>query len=152
MTSSTHAATILICIKLLHTAVWLFFASCIVALPFVARARRFRWAAILSALVLAECAVLALNHFRCPLTDLAAHYTNDRAVNFDIYLPAWMARHNKPVSGTLFVLAEVFVVWQVWLMRRESVPTDAFSHKLHQIGSHILRRSESEERTPLHRL
>jgi hypothetical protein len=79
------SAIILIYVKLLHTAVCFFFASCIVAIPFAAHARRFRWATILSVLVLGECSVLALNHFCCPLTDLASHYTNDRAANFDIY-------------------------------------------------------------------
>jgi len=48
-------------------------------LPVVGIMRRFRWAAILTGLVLLECGVLALNGGRCPLSDLAARFTNDRA-------------------------------------------------------------------------
>ncbi len=89
----------LVWIKLLHTAIWCFFAGCILALPVAGMLRRFRWAAILTTLVLVECAVLALNHFRCPLTDLAARYTQERSDNFDIYLPLWLARYTKPSLG-----------------------------------------------------
>ena len=65
-------------IKLLHTAIWLFFAGCIVAIPFAGAWRHYRLAAVLSGLVLVECAVLAMNKGRCPLTDLAGRYTEDR--------------------------------------------------------------------------
>jgi len=47
-----QALSPLVCIKLSHTVVWLFFASCILALPVTALRRRFDWAAGLSALVL----------------------------------------------------------------------------------------------------
>ncbi len=101
-------------IKLLHTAVWLLFAGSIVAIPFAGALRHFHWAAGLSGLVLVECAVLAVNQGRCPLTDLAGRYTDERADNFDIYLPLWLARWNKQIFGTLFGLAEVFVLAR-WL-------------------------------------
>ena len=104
-------------IKLLHTAIWCFFAGCILALPIAGVLRRFRTAAILTTVVLVECAVLALNHFRCPLTDLAARYTQERPDNFDIYLPVWLARHNQAIFGTLFVAGGLLVLWQ-WLCSR----------------------------------
>lgn len=104
----------LVAIKLLHTVVWVFFASCIFALPLTALYRRFDWSAWLSVIVLLECLVLALNHFRCPLTDIAGRYTQDRAANFDIYLPVWLAANNKTVFATLFVLGELIVLWR-WL-------------------------------------
>jgi len=99
-------------IKLLHTVVWFFFASCIVALPIAGMLRRFRLAAGLIFFVLIECVVLAANNFRCPLTNLAARYTTDRAPNFDIYLPVWLARNNQEIFGTLFVVGELFVWWK----------------------------------------
>jgi hypothetical protein len=102
-------------IKVLHTAIWLFFATCIVAIPFAGAQRQFRWAAILSGLVLFECAILAVNRGRCPLTDLAGRYTDARADNFDIYLPLCLARHNKVIFGTLFAAGELFVLAQ-WLI------------------------------------
>jgi hypothetical protein len=101
-------------IKLLHTAVWLFFAGCIVAIPIVGAGHRFRLAAVLTGLVLVECGILAVNRGRCPLTDLAGRYTEDRAENFDIYLPIWLARRNKMIFGTLFAIGELFVLGR-WL-------------------------------------
>jgi hypothetical protein len=98
---------ILLGIKLLHTAVWIFFAGCIVAIPFAAAASRYRAAVILSAAVLIECLVLAANRGRCPLTDLAAVHTDERADNFDIYLPLWLARYNKIIFGSLFLGSEI---------------------------------------------
>ena len=80
------------------------------ALPVAAQLRRFRWAAALTAIVLIECAILAANHFRCPLTDVAARYTSDRAANFDIYLPLWLAAHNQFIFGALFIAGAVFAL------------------------------------------
>lgn len=98
-------------IKLLHTLIWAFLAATILTLPILAILRRFRWAVILSIVVLVECCVLAVNGGRCPLTDLAARYTLDRGPNFDIYLPAWLAEHNKVIFGSLFVFGELVFLW-----------------------------------------
>jgi hypothetical protein len=110
MRNPSEPSPALVKIKLLHTAVWLFFVGCIVAIPIAAALGQFGWAAAFSGMVLLECAVLALNRGRCPLTDVAARYTDQRAANFDIYLPEWLARYNKEIFGTLFVLGEVFLV------------------------------------------
>jgi hypothetical protein len=80
--------------KLLHTLIWAFLAASILALPVVGIMRRFRGAAILTGLVLLECGVLAVNGGRCPLSDLAARFTDDRARNFHIYLPNWLAEQS----------------------------------------------------------
>ena len=97
-------------IKLLHTVIWAFLAASILALPVVGALRRFRWAAILTVIVLLECGLLAVNGGRCPLTDLAARFTVDRNPNFDIYLPNWLAEYNKVVFGWLFVAGELVIV------------------------------------------
>jgi hypothetical protein len=104
----------------LQTAIWLFFAGGIVTNPFAGARRQFRSAAVLTVLVLVECAVLAMKRGRCPLTDLAGRYTETRADNFDIYLPPW-ARKNQAIFGTLFALGELFVLGR-WLL---SCPTHA---------------------------
>ncbi len=105
----------LVWIKLLHTVIWLFFAGCIVAIPLAGVRCQFRWAAGLTGLVLVECAVLAVNRGRCPLTDLAARYTEERTDNFDIYLPLWLARRNKSIFGTLFAFGVLFVLGRWWI-------------------------------------
>ena len=112
---SSERIPLLVGIKLLHTAIWVFFAGCIVAIPVAGALRQFRWAAVLTGLVMVECAVLALNRGRCPLTDLAARYTEERTDNFDIYLPLWLARRNKAIFGTLFVAGALFVLGR-WLI------------------------------------
>jgi hypothetical protein len=114
MANRSRRVNALVAIKLLHTAVWAVLVGCIVALPKTALLHRFDWAIILTVIIVAECSVLALNRGRCPLTGLAARFTSDRADNFDIYLPNWVARHNKAIFGTLFVINELFVLW-CWL-------------------------------------
>jgi hypothetical protein len=60
--------------------------------------------------VLLECLVLAANRMQCPLTTIAARYTDDRRDNFDIWLPEWLARHNKRIFGALFAAGVVFAM------------------------------------------
>jgi hypothetical protein len=45
--------------------------------------------------------VLIAKGGRCPLTAVAVRYTVDRRDNFDIYLPEWLARRNKPIFGSI---------------------------------------------------
>ena len=106
---------ILIGIKLLHTVVWIFIAACVLGIPIASALSRFRVAAALSAVVLVECLILAANRCRCPMTDMAAAHTGDRADNFDIYLPLWLARYNKLIFGSLFVTAELFLLFK-WVI------------------------------------
>jgi len=103
-------------IKLLHTLVWALFASCIALIPVLAWARRFHAALVLIGLVLIEVLVLGVNGWRCPLTAVAARYTDDRRDNFDIYLPEWLARHNKTIFGAWFVLG-LLLTLGCWLQQ-----------------------------------
>ena len=103
-------------IKLLHTVIWAIMAGSVLALPWLGWLRKFRWAFGLTLLIIAECLVLAINKGRCPLTDIAARYTDDRACNFDIYLPLWLACYNKHIFGFLFIIGEGIVVWR-WARR-----------------------------------
>jgi hypothetical protein len=105
----------LIAIKLLHTVAWFVIAGSIMAIPVAGILDHSQGVAVLTGLVLVECSVLAVNRGRCPLTDLAARHTAERAENFDIYLPLWLARHNKTFFGTLFALGELFVLGR-WLV------------------------------------
>jgi hypothetical protein len=104
-------------IKLAHTVIWAFFAGCIVAIPILALLDRYTPAAVLSGIVLVEVVIIVANAWRCPLTGVAARYTDDRRDNFDIYLPAWLARHNKTIFGGLFV-ASLLVTLARWVGSR----------------------------------
>lgn len=98
-------------IKLAHTVVWALFAGCVVAIPVLAWSGELRYAILCAMAVAVEVLVLAFNRWRCPLTDVAARHTNDRRDNFDIYLPEWLARHNKVIFGTLYVAGLAFLGW-----------------------------------------
>lgn len=104
-------------VKLVHTIVWAFFASCVVAIPVMAWRRELAWALLFIVLVCIEVVVLALNSWRCPLTPIAARFTEDRRPNFDIFLPEWLARWNKEIFGSLFVVGVLLTVgrWLAWL-------------------------------------
>ena len=102
----------LVRIKLLHTAAWVFFVGCIVSMPLAALRDHFGWAVILGCVVLAEGVVIVANGGRCPLTAIAARYTDDRSDNFDIYLPVWLARHNKTIFTTIYALGVAIVIWR----------------------------------------
>ena len=97
-------------IKAVHTIVWAFFAACIVAIPVASSLGEHGMAAWLVGIVFVEVLVLALNGWRCPLTSVAASYTDDRRDNFDIYLPLWLARNNKLVFGGLYFAGVVFAL------------------------------------------
>jgi hypothetical protein len=114
-TSHTDSAnTPLVVIKLLHTIAWAIFAGCILAIPVASWRGEHGIAAWLAAVVAGEVIVLMVNNMRCPLTAIAARYTSDRRDNFDIYLPEWLARHNKVIFGTLYFAGLVFALVQ-WL-------------------------------------
>jgi len=105
---SRRARRTLRAVRLIHTVVWLFFVSVILTIPVAAFQRRFSLFLTLTAIVLVEVAVLLGNGLSCPLTGVAARYTEDRRDNFDIYLPIWVARYNKVIFGSLFIAGVVF--------------------------------------------
>ncbi|MGB5297074.1 MAG: hypothetical protein WBP34_19190 [Thermoanaerobaculia bacterium] len=97
-------------VKLIHTLIWAFIVACIVAIPLFTALSRFHLAAFFAAVVAVEVAVLLLNGMTCPLTNVAARHTSDRRANFDIYLPEWLARNNKTIFGTLYVVATLLLL------------------------------------------
>ena len=97
--SSTALLTM---IKIVHTAVWIFFVASILAIWVFAWRAEFFNAALAIGVVLVEVVVLIGNGHRCPLTSLAARHADDRRNNFDIYLPEWLARHNQLIFGALY--------------------------------------------------
>ena len=104
-------------IKALHTVAWAFFVACILAIPVFAWREDFRYAVIFIGIVFGETLILIFNGWRCPLTAIAERYTTDRRDNFDIYLPEWVARHNKTLFGALYLASIVFTLAQ-WARAR----------------------------------
>jgi hypothetical protein len=107
----------LLLVKMVHTVVWAFFVFCILAIPVLTLRGRLMAAAWFAGIVLVEVAVLAMNRWSCPLTPVAARYTDERRDNFDIFLPEWLARHNKSIFGALY-LAGLALLIAKWIMQR----------------------------------
>lgn len=101
-------------IKVLHTLVWAIFAGSIAAIPVCTHLGYLRVAWELIGFVFLEVIVLVTNRMRCPLTDVAGRYTEERADNFDIYLPLWIARYNKQIFGGLYVAGIVHAACASW--------------------------------------
>lgn len=101
-------------IRALHTLVWAGFVACIIGMPLAAALEKFTVATWLAVIVAGEVCVLALNHWHCPLTAIAARYTTDRRPNFDIWLPQWIALHNQHIFGSLYALGLGFTAWRWW--------------------------------------
>jgi hypothetical protein len=49
----------------------------------------------------------------CPVTVLARKYSNSSKDNFDIYLPNWLARHNKLIYTLILIIIFVITVYQL---------------------------------------
>ena len=103
-------------IRTIHTLIWAFFATSIVAIPICASLDMYAKAVVLAGIVLVEVLVLIYNGWACPLTGIAARYTEDRRDNFDIYLPRVLARYNKQIFGSLYAAGVLFtfIRWAGW--------------------------------------
>jgi len=104
-------------IKILHTVVWVLFVACILGIPLASWRGKHGLAAFLAAVVLGEVIVLAINRCSCPLTAVASRFTEDRRDNFDIYLPEWLARHNKTMFGAIYVMGLLYAGMR-WMSAR----------------------------------
>ena len=100
----TSAGNSLRLVKIAHTIVWALFAACVLAIPVLAWLGHDRQASALILVVLVEVLVLIVNDGHCPLTAVAARYTVDRRDNFDIYAPEWLARYNKLIFGSIYLI------------------------------------------------
>ena len=105
------ARTKLILTKLLHTLIWVFFVTVIFYVLYcgiTGRITPLTWVAI--GLVVFEGLVLLMFRMRCPLTYVARRYSDSQKDNFDIYLPNWIAKYNKQIFTTIFVVGLILVV------------------------------------------
>jgi hypothetical protein len=108
---SGHRLT-LVALKTAHTLIWIVMTAANFAGFFLALAGRFnRWFFLCVALLGGETAVILANSWHCPLTDVMSKYTPDRAANFDIYLPEWLARNNIRIFSVLIALEILAVFW-----------------------------------------
>lgn len=101
-------------LKLAHTAVWFFYVVVIFYILYAGIYNKigiYLWIAI--SLVVFEGLILLIFKGKCPFTILGYKYTNDFEVGFDIYLPRWLAKHNKIIFGTIFGMGILLTVYRI---------------------------------------
>lgn len=104
----------LLAIKLTHTLIWSFFFFVIVYILYSGitnRVTTFTWIGI--GLIIAEGFILIVFKMFCPLTLLARKYSDSQKENFDIFLPNWLAKHNKLIFTSIFIVGLILVVTRV---------------------------------------
>lgn len=97
-------------VKLIHTIIWTFFVSVIFYVLYCGLANdisTYTWMAI--GLVIAEGLVLLVFKGYCPLTLVARRYADSTSDNFDIFLPNWLARYNKLIFTSVYLLGLILV-------------------------------------------
>lgn len=108
-------------IRSVHTLIWAFFVTVIFYIVYCGlmnKVNMLTWVAV--GLVLAEGVVLAIFKMFCPLTIWARKYSDSQKDNFDIYLPQWLARHNKLIFTTIFVLGVLLALYRVMANQYET--------------------------------
>ncbi|HZX57653.1 MAG TPA: hypothetical protein VFE54_02975 [Mucilaginibacter sp.] len=103
-------------IKVIHTAIWIFFNAVIFYLCYAAIFNIINeWVWIGIGLVIAEGLVLLLFKLNCPLTLIARKYSTSHKDNFDIFLPNMVARYNKPIYTSIFIVAVAIIIGRLLL-------------------------------------
>ncbi len=101
-------------IKTIHTIIWLFFNVVLFYMAYaviVNRIDKYVWIGI--GLIISEGIVLLIFKKMCPLTILARKYSESTKDNFDIYLPNWLARHNKRIYTTFFIMIVCGILYRI---------------------------------------
>ena len=103
----------LVIVKCVHTLIWLVFVAAIVYVCYAGvfdKVDRLVWWCV--GAVVFEGIVLLINKWKCPLTTLANKCTDERSTGFDIFLPKWLARHNKILFTALFLVGLSLAIWR----------------------------------------
>lgn len=105
--------TKLFIVKIAHTIIWLFFVVVIFYVLWSGISNNvnpYTWIGI--GLVVAEGIILLIFEMFCPLTVIARRYSKSDKDNFDIFLPNWLAKYNKLIFTSIFVIALFLVLYR----------------------------------------
>ena len=103
----------LLAIKLMHTIIWFIFVTIIFYILYSGindTITTYTWIGI--GLIIGEGLVLLMFKMSCPLTVVARKYSDSQKDNFDIFLPNWLAKHNKLIFTTIFVIGLIIVIYR----------------------------------------
>lgn len=102
-------------IKLLHTIIWFFYVCIILYILYAAifdKINSYLWIAI--TLVFLEGLILMVFKGKCPLTVVGYKYSSNHEVGFDIFIPRWLAKYNKLIFTTIFIIGLLIVLYRVF--------------------------------------
>jgi hypothetical protein len=101
-------------IKITHTLIWVFFNLVLFYLYYAVITNRMdKWVWICITIILLEGVILLIFKKNCPITLIARKYTDSTKDNFDIFLPNWLARRNKLIYTTLFVIILLILLFRL---------------------------------------
>lgn len=107
-------------IKIIHTAIWIFFNFVIFYMLYAAMPTAASYANKLDlwlwigyGFVLLEGITLMTFKFQCPLTLIAQKYSNSTKDNFAIYLPNWLAKYTMLIYTTIVAIILIATIYQI---------------------------------------
>lgn len=101
-------------IKITHTLIWVFFNFVIFYMLYAVIINKLDiWLWIGYALIVLEGITLLIFKFFCPLTILARRYSDSTKDNFDIYLPNWLAKHNKTIYTGIMLIIIIITIYRL---------------------------------------
>jgi len=106
--------TKLVIVKIIHTLVWLFFNAVIFFMLYAVVINKInKWLWIGYGLFVLEGVTLLVFKFFCPLTIIARKYPGSTKDNFDIYLPNWLAKYNKPIYTSILGVIIMITIYRL---------------------------------------
>lgn len=112
--NSIQPETKLVLVKLLHTAIWIFFNIVIFYLLYAVVVNKIDiWVWISLGLIGIETLILLMFKRVCPVTLLAKRYSDSERANFDIYLPHWLAKYNQLIYSSIVMLAILILFYRL---------------------------------------
>ena len=112
---STNQNNKLLTIKLIHTIIWSFFVFVIFYILYSGitnTVNTYTWIGI--GLIIGEGLVLLVFKMFCQLTLIARKYSDSQKDNFDIFLPNWLAKYNKLIFTSIFIVGLMIVIVRVF--------------------------------------
>ena len=109
-----NPASKLLVIKLIHTVIWAFFVAVIFYILYSGITNKvdlYTWLGIV--LIVGEGITLLVFKMFCPLTLMARKYSDSEKDNFDIFLPNWLAKYNKQIFTTIFLIGVFIVLYRI---------------------------------------
>jgi len=101
-------------LKIIHTAIWLFFNVVIFYLGYAVISDKIdKWVWICVGAILMEGLILIICKRMCPVTVIARRYSNSTKDNFDIFLPNWLAKYNKLIYSAIFIIIIFILIYRL---------------------------------------